>query len=90
MHEYAKVSNGTFEPDRFRVAPDAVKEYIGRVKDKKFDTQPKNKSEFLELVRVKIVANIPEICKIAQGHSRKTVYDVDVIEFFGYIGRNVI
>lgn len=66
MHE-----NAVLRKDRFKVRPDAVREYSSRVVDR-------------------IIDFTPGICEIAQKHNRKTVTEMDVIEFFSVYGSDVV
>lgn len=52
------------------------------LKETKFNVSPGAISEYSGRVKDHIEAYAPELCKIADKHGRKTIFDEDVIELF--------
>jgi histone H3/H4 len=41
--------------------------------------------EFIGFLETEFEKIVPELCRIAESHKRKTVFPDDVIEYFGYV-----
>lgn len=67
----------------------AVIEYK-TIEDEKFQVSALAVHEYTTRVREHIQNYMPLICEITKKHGRKTVTDDDVVEFFGFVGRDII
>lgn len=46
--------------------------------------------EYISRIIDGVEDNVPEIEKITKKHGRKTIYEEDIIEFFGIVGNSVL
>lgn len=60
------------------------------IEDEKFQVSPKAVHEYTVRVREHIETYMPLICEITKKHGRKIVTDDDIVEFFGFVGRDII
>ena len=67
-----------------------AKQYNGKLKPETFHVSPGAVKEFSGRIVDRIVDFTPELCNIAKKHNRKTIMEDDVIELFGYVGRDAV